>query len=98
MTQINQIEGFFLSFSGDEVKDVKEELIERGFTGDSEGLKAFLMEMLFADDTQEEANEEGRTDRVINTVRGFIEENPDTVRMAMNGIAGMVGRLVKKPR
>ena len=90
-----RIEGFFLSFDEEEIKDVKEELVAQGYTGDSAGLKAFLMEMLFAE--SEEVPDDGRTDEVIGRVQNFIRENPQTVEMGLNLVAGMLKKVIKKP-
>ena len=90
MDKTRQLEGFFLEFESDEIKDVREELINQGYTADGTGMKEFLMDALFS---EEEVSD---SERVISKARKFIDENPATVQFGMNAIAGLAKMVTRR--
>ena len=94
-----QIEGFFIQFEGDEIRDIKEELIRQGYTPDGAGIKEALLDSLFAVEGESEAVEgEMETERIIRKARKFVEENPATIKFGMDTISRLAMMMAKKAR
>jgi len=93
MDKTRQLEGFFLEFESDEIKDVREELINQGYTADGTGMKEALLDYLFSDD---ESTETSDSERVISKARDFIDKNPATVKFGLDAIAGIAKMAMRK--
>lgn len=91
MEKINQLEGFFVEFTPEEINDVREELELQGYTADCAGIKEFIMDALF-----DEEVEQSDTERVINKARKFVNENPATVKFGLDTIAGLAKMVGQK--
>lgn len=91
----NQITGFFLSFSDEEMNDVKRRLELFGYKPDGEGLKKLVVESLC---DMEEGEEEpaSPTDAVIGHVRDYLEKNPEQVMMGIAAVKGLANMLKRK--
>lgn len=98
MSQINrtnEISGFWLSFSREEIEYINERLSELGYEEAPKGLKDLISDVL------ENIDEENPGDRVIKRLSQYIAGNPDKVRMYADLAAGAVkgfGKYIKKGR
>jgi len=93
MEKIRQIEGFFIEFGNEELKEIKEELERRGYTPDCAGIKEALSDYLLGEDDDGPVTSD--TERIITKARKFVDENPATIKFGLDTIAGiakMVGR------
>lgn len=92
MEKINQLEGFFIEFNDEEIADVREELVLQGYTADCAGIKEFVMDSLF------DGPEQSETERIIHGARKFVEDNPATVKLGLDTIAGFAKMVTRKRR
>jgi len=95
MENLRQIEGFFIDFSPEEMNDVREELDRRGYSADCAGIKDALLDYLFV---EEESPEISDTERVISRARKFVSDNPATVKLGIDAIAGIARMVSRKGR
>lgn len=86
----NRIEGFFIAFSSDELKIVREELIRLGYEPDNDGIKEFFMDSLFEEEREDHA------DNVIGVAQKFIKDNPESVELGIRVIKNLVGKIGKR--
>jgi hypothetical protein len=91
-TQTQAIEGFFIAFSPEEVKIVREELERQGYTPDGGGLKKLLLDIMYDDGPEEK---ESDTERFVRKAQNFLKENPATVKMGMSALKGIAGMIAK---
>lgn len=96
MTEKNplQIEGFFLEFSGEEIKDVRHALEIRGYSADGQGMKELLLDVLYGD----AGDEKGAVDNLVNRTQDFLRNNPETVAMGMNLAMGLLQKSFTKKK
>jgi len=93
MDKIKQLEGFFVEFDSEQMIEVREELVRRGYTADGEGIKEALLDYILGE--EDDPDEISDTERVISKARKFVDENPATIKFGLDTIAGlakMVGR------
>jgi hypothetical protein len=88
----NQIEGFFLEFSGEEIADVRKELDLRGYSADGRGMKEILIDILFNDPPEKE----NETERFIRKTSSFLKEHPETLTVGMNLAKNILNKVMKK--
>jgi hypothetical protein len=88
----NQIEGFFLEFSGEEIADVRKELDLRGYSPDGRGMKEILMDILFSDPPEKE----NETERFVRKTRDFLKEHPETLTVGVNLAKNLLNRMSRK--
>lgn len=91
----NEIAGFFLSFTDEEMSDIRRRLELFGYTADGDGLKKLLIETLCNMEEDGDEDFESPTDRVIGTVTDYLEKNPEKVLMGIAALKGL-GRLMGK--
>jgi hypothetical protein len=89
-----QLEGYFISFSPDELKAVNDQLQLLDYTRDSQGLRNFLLDAMFEDAAK---NGESDTERVIRKARDYVKKNPEKIRLALDTVRGLAG-MIRKPR
>ena len=88
MNPLNQIEGFFIEFDKNEIKELRYELERQGYTADCAGIKNFLLDSLFGEsDAEPEDNPD--TERIIRKARNFIRENPAAINLGINLVSGI---------
>lgn len=88
-----QLEGFFLSFSPGELKEVREELSRLGYQADSIGMKSFLLDALYGTETPAESD----TERIVRKARQFIGDRPEVIRAGVN-VAYNIMEIIKNAR
>jgi hypothetical protein len=86
----NQIEGFFLEFTSEELVVLREELERQGYPPDSTGMKEAILDFLLEED--EEPESPSSVERVIHTTREFIKNNPATIKFGLDVAKGLMGK------
>ena len=90
----NAVPCMVLTFTHEEIALVNEVLQESGYEDD---LKAWVLDHMMVDPDEEEPSKyEGSADRVINNVREFVQDNPDTIRAAGSIVSSLLRRTLKK--
>jgi hypothetical protein len=94
----NEISGFFISFTDEEMSDIRRRLELFGYKPDGDGLKKLVTETLCEMEVGGEDEEfESPTDRLIGALHNHLEKNPHHVLMGMAAIKGL-GNLLKKKK
>jgi len=78
-----QIEGFFLEFTKEEISDIREELSRLDYTPDAKGIKEFFLDAMF---NEEEEDDIPASDGVIEKAAKFVRENPEAVNIGLQTI------------
>jgi len=87
-----QIQGFFISFTDEELEDVKKALDLLGYTPDGEGMKELLLDALYGDGND---GQESDTERFIRKSRDYIKTHPETVNMGISALKSLAGMFAK---
>lgn len=95
-----QIEGFFLSFSEDELKAVREELERLEYTPDAQGMRNYLLDAMFGErvGATNASPDENPTEEFIRKARDYVAKNPEKIQVGIDVVKGLVrmaGRLRK---
>ena len=85
---MNQIEGYFLTFTGPETKLIADYLEERNCIISIDTLKELVLLACEQEDESEEIK--------AGKLRGFIRENPEVVFNALDTTINAIGKLIKK--
>jgi hypothetical protein len=83
-----QIQGFFISFTGEECDDIRKALDVLGYKPDGSGIKELLLDALFGDG---DAEEESNTERFIRKTHSYIKEHPETVKLGISALKNLTG-------
>jgi hypothetical protein len=86
-----RLEGFLLSFKGEEISRVRKALADEGYTPDSDGLKQFILDELVEE-------QEPQAQRVGGMLGAFLRENPQVVQAGLQAVTGGLGCLFTKRR
>jgi len=91
-TDPKQIQGFFITFSEEELDDVRKALDLLGYTPDGQGMKDLLLDALYGDGND---NEESDTERFIRKSREYIKTHPETINMGISALKNLAGMFAK---
>jgi hypothetical protein len=94
METTRQIEGFFLSFSPSEMKEVRVMLEDLDYTVDATGLKEFVLDMM----AEGEKEIDPAPANIGGMVKSFLDEHPETVQMGVSAAFGVLDRIRKSRR
>ncbi len=98
MNQNQAIPCHVLSFSPEQMEDIRVGLTDLGYSPDTDGLKKFILESLSGTGGTEEPPEPGPADRVIHRIADYLKENPDTVRMYGRLAGNLLDKVLKKQK
>jgi hypothetical protein len=88
----DQVTGYFISFSPDEMKFINENLEDFGYPPDISGVKKWIIDTL--QDAIDDTPPETATDRVIRKAEKYLIDNPHIVR----GVQAALHGIIKKRR
>jgi hypothetical protein len=87
--QSNAIEGFFLSFTPEDMEDVRRALESNGYTPDGEGMKEILLDVLFSDSVSEKPRA-SLSEEFVEKAKRYVVENPEKVKKGIDFAIGLV--------
>ena len=90
MEAVTRLEGFLLTFSGRDLSLVKKRLDEWGYSPDSDGLKAFILDAARDESTQGQ--------RVGSLVAQYLKDNPKLVNSGLFTVGRIAVELLAKKR
>jgi len=90
---VNEISGYFLSFSPDEKQAIEEMLYREGYPSGIDGLKQFILEAAADDAVGETEPPRGGGG---SPLLKFMLDNPDTVEALKNSAARAFGNTIRK--
>jgi hypothetical protein len=95
MDTLKAIPCMALSFSNNEMNDIKEFLSENDYSPDSDGLKEYILDTVY-DDTDEEKRSTEKD--IVNQINNFLADNPNTVNMAANLGSAIFNKIKNRKR
>lgn len=81
-----KIDGYYLTFSPDEIRGVNSFLRDNGYPQDGKGLHKLILDVIQEADPNAGLNEaDNRSENLTSIIEEYVRNNPEQVRRVING-------------